>query len=112
MSILKAIKAWWKPEVKEASTKATVRFKNGAAINLYTPAHASDEMKIKVAGFVTVNRDLEKEARVRAMLMNMQNDQSRQTGLRGQSYAGNMLMGSAAQRSALSGQTEGWRAVW
>ena len=97
MNILKAIKAWWKPEVKEASTKATVRFKNGAAIHLYTPAHASDTMKIAASGFVTVNRDLEREARLRAMLSNMQNDQARYTGLRGQALQGNMLMGETGR---------------
>ena len=65
-----SLKSVFTGEVKEASTKATVRFKNGAAVNLYTPSHASDEMKIAVSGFVAVNRDLEKEARFRERAMN------------------------------------------
>jgi len=70
MSIISRIKSWFEPEVKVATTKAKVRFKNGAAINLYTPDHAGDEMRTKACGFVSVNRDLEREKLMRDRLMN------------------------------------------
>ena len=56
MSILKAIKAWWKPEVKEASTKATVRFKNGVAIDVSFPKKCSYESVRRVGEYVDCNR--------------------------------------------------------
>ena len=68
MNIISRIKSWFEPKV--AATKATVRFKNGAAIYLYTPKHAGDDMKTKAYRFVQVNRDLDKEKRLRELLQN------------------------------------------
>ncbi len=65
MNIIKAIKAWWKPEAKEASTKATVRFKNGVVIDTHYPDYAGLVMRKAIDGFVNSNRDLEAEARLR-----------------------------------------------
>lgn len=110
MNILKEIKDWWKPEVKEASTKATVRFKNGAAIYSYSPAHAGDLMLDKVHQFTVVNQNREARAEMlafnqssqyRSMLADAQSSEQFRQGTQGngimniclqQSYESNMRL--------------------
>ena len=92
MNIISRIKSWFEPKI--ATTKAKVRFKNGAAIYLHTPAHAGDEMKVQAYRFVQVNRDLEKEKRLRELLQNRANSHIHYRGMQNVGIGGQMV-GSA-----------------
>lgn len=97
MNILKSIKAWWKPDVKEASTKATVRFKNGVAFSTTIPANAGFDMRNKVDGFKYRNQDRDATAKIHSVLATMQRQQAigimnNPNGQSGQAMQGNMLM--------------------
>ena len=95
MNILKAIKAWWKPEVKEASTKATVRFKNGVAFSVKIPANAGFDMRNKVDGFQYRNQDWKAVEEMRIALHNMGRQQA--MGMEARGFGGHH--GLAAQQS-------------
>ncbi len=92
MNIISRIKSWFEPKI--ATKKATVRFKNGAAIYLYTPAHAGDDMKTEAYRFVQVNRNLEAEKRLRDLMQNRSNSYIDYRGLQNVGISGQMA-GSA-----------------
>ena len=93
MSIISRIKSWFEPKPPEMpDKKVVIRFKNSGVISYSSPRNITEEMQIKLTGFVVANKDKAAEARKRDYLREMARNQ--QAAL---NYSGQEL-GRASQR--------------
>ena len=78
MSIISRIKSWFEPKPPEMpDKKVVIRFKNSGVISYSSPRNITEEMQIKLTGFVVANKDKAAEARNIARLSGMAQDRNR-----------------------------------